>query len=116
MSIDPFVPFDGADLSTSPNDPLWFFHHSNIERIFQDWTMSTGEGEATEDDPCGGYGDDALEYHGLHEPFYPPFDVNGDCQDDTPYDVCAEFYGDHPYTYDEFPSESSSNNTNSTRF
>ena len=109
-SAGAFVPekafaFDGADLLTSPNDPVWFLHHSQVERIHQAWQYSVGEGIATPDDPCGKY--DVPNYtqvrlHGQNEPFYPKFSSTIS----TPAEMCSSFYrGDDPlYVYDSYPS------------
>jgi hypothetical protein len=38
-----FVGGDMVDLSTSPADPLFWFHHSNVDRIWAQWSSIWGE-------------------------------------------------------------------------
>jgi len=39
-----FVGGDMTTLSTSPGDPLFWFHHSNVDRIWAQWSSIWGEG------------------------------------------------------------------------
>ncbi|KAJ8605754.1 hypothetical protein CTAYLR_008481 [Chrysophaeum taylorii] len=111
---DSLVRFDGADLATSPNDPVFYLHHSNIERIWQAWAFKTGRFVATIADPCGGYDEETPEGHGIREPFYPKIDMvdaatneilpdGADGIPDTPYVVCRALYANPPYEYDTYP-------------
>lgn len=43
------------DFDTSPNDPLWFSHHAQLDRLHYYWMQYIGEALATDEDPCGGY-------------------------------------------------------------
>ena len=38
-----FVGGDMTNLNTSPGDPLFFFHHSNVDRIWAQWSSIWGE-------------------------------------------------------------------------
>jgi len=100
---DKFINFDGADLSTSPNDPVWLLHHSQVERIHQAWQYSIGAEIATSDDPCGKYNVPnftQVRLHGLHESFYPQFSSTIY----SPAEMCLKFYrGDPLYVYDSYP-------------
>ncbi|KAJ8612674.1 hypothetical protein CTAYLR_002131 [Chrysophaeum taylorii] len=98
-----FVPFDGSDLATSTNDPVFFAHHAQVDRIYQAWITTTTETNvATILDPCGGYDEDPPPGHGLHDPLYPLIDLvdehykinpkGGDGKPDTAFDVCRAFY------------------------
>jgi len=95
--------FDGADVYTSPNDPVWFLHHSQVERIHQAWQYNVGAGIATSDDPCGKYdvpNFTQVRLHGLHESFYPQFSSTIY----SPAEMCLKFYrGDPLYVYDSYP-------------
>lgn len=51
-----------ADFDTSPNDPLWFSHHANLDRLHYYWLQLVGESIATDDDPCGIYYGGATVY------------------------------------------------------
>ena len=46
---------DMYDFDTSPNDPLWFSHHANLDRLHYYWMEYIGDSIATGDDPCGEY-------------------------------------------------------------
>ena len=46
---------DMGDVATSPNDPLFFSHHANLDRIYYLWRLKTGDKLATVEDPCGLY-------------------------------------------------------------
>lgn len=46
---------DVLDFETSPNDPLWFSHHANLDRLRYYWQERTGDSLATDEDPCGNY-------------------------------------------------------------
>jgi hypothetical protein len=46
---------DFLDIATSPNDPLWFSHHANLDRLFYLWMKGTGNLLANTSDPCGGF-------------------------------------------------------------
>ena len=46
---------DFLDFDTSPNDPLWFSHHAQLDRLHYYWMQYIGEALATDEDPCGGY-------------------------------------------------------------
>eukprot|EP01035_Chromulina_nebulosa_P018469 gene18469-24179_t len=74
---------DIKDPITSPNDPLWFSHHAQLERLYYTWRQSTGDKLATTSDPCGiFYGKNAVNPqpsgHNLNDVFYPYFYLGGD--------------------------------------
>ena len=46
---------DVLDFFTSPNDPLWFSHHAQLDRLHYYWMQLIGEALVTDEDPCGGY-------------------------------------------------------------
>jgi hypothetical protein len=55
---------DVYDLTTSPNDPIFFLHHGFIEKAYYEWRQTVGANIWTSDDPCGKYyaDEDGLEY------------------------------------------------------
>eukprot|EP01035_Chromulina_nebulosa_P018954 gene18954-24762_t len=74
---------DFEDPITSPNDPLWFSHHSQLERLYYTWRQLTGDKLATTSDPCGiFYGRSVTNPqpagHNLNDLFYPYFYLGGD--------------------------------------
>jgi len=95
--------YDGGDIVTSPNDPVWLLHHSQVERMHQAWQFSVGTGIATPDDPCGKYNVPnftQVRLHGLYEPLYPQFSSTAN----NPAEMCLNFYrGDPLYVYDSYP-------------
>ncbi len=44
---------DIKDPITSPNDPLFFSHHANLDRMYLDFRKKLGDSLATDEDPCG---------------------------------------------------------------
>jgi len=46
---------DMLDVYTSPNDPIFFSHHTMLDRLYAIWRNEVGEDLATEDDPCGNF-------------------------------------------------------------
>ena len=69
---------DMMDPITSPNDPLFFSHHGNLDRMYWEYRAKTGDALATESDPCGGfYGKEVTtpqpEGHDLNDVLSPSF-------------------------------------------
>ncbi len=69
---------DMMDPITSPNDPLFFSHHANLDRLYYNWKIQIGDSLATVDDPCGTfYGGNTTNPqpagHNLNDVFTPPF-------------------------------------------
>ena len=79
---------------TSPNDPIFFLHHCNIDRIWAAWQVgkSTDDYQPQTGGPCG---------HNLNDPMYP---WNGQDSVDvvTPADVW-DYRNDMEYEYDALP-------------
>eukprot|EP01036_Dinobryon_divergens_P028190 gene28190-37093_t len=69
---------DMLDVFTSPQDPLFFSHHANLDRIFYFWRKRIGDSLATAEDPCGIFYGNDTHYpqppgHNLNDHFSPPF-------------------------------------------
>lgn len=95
---------DGANLAISPTDPLFFLHHSQVERMYHMWYQNVGVNLMTDDDPCGGFDTDNVPVgHELHTPFHPHLTylqtTTGSF--DTPADVCRLLYTNAPYEYQQ---------------
>ena len=102
------VVLDMMDLYSSPNDPIFFAHHSQIERIFQAWALETGSQRATEEDPCGGYDDCGPDPcppgTDLHGPIAPLVNIFGTQGGESSFSACKNLYnGKAPYRYSVSP-------------
>ena len=56
---------DFADAATSPNDPVFFFHHANLDRLLMTWQQARF---ANDEDPTSGYPTDTFcDGHALND-------------------------------------------------
>jgi hypothetical protein len=57
---------DFADVWTSPNDPIFFFHHANVDRHFMTWQLQQN---ATQGNDFAGFPSTSIPCygHGLHD-------------------------------------------------
>jgi len=91
---------------TSPLNPVFFAHHSEVERIHQAWHLQLGVYSELNVDPCGGYNVTWKDYTqpplmGLHDTFA----IHVSDLYSTPAKACEYFYGDNlKFIYDSFPS------------
>lgn len=104
---------DFYDANTSPNDPLWWSHHANLDRLWWQWKKEKGDALATDDDYCGNYYGGETVYpqpvgHNLWQKFYPEFyafrsiDEISALGGLTINEACYYFNTERmPYTYDE---------------
>jgi hypothetical protein len=104
---------DFWDANTSPNDPIWWSHHANLDRMWWQWNIQTGNDLATDDDNCGKfYGgvvkDPQPVGHNLYQKFYPEFyafrsiDEISTLGGLTINEACYYFNTNRlPYSYDE---------------
>ncbi|MFD2884266.1 tyrosinase family protein [Pseudomonas lini] len=67
-------------LSSSPNDPVFFLHHCNVDRLWAAWQAKHPAAAYV---PAGN-APDTLKFHRIDDPMYSPFPEKGD----TP--GCAE--------------------------
>lgn len=73
---------DLTDPATSPNDPLFFSHHAQLDRLWYQWKVNTGDAKATTADPCAGFYGTAVTSpqpsgHNLADTFFPYFYLGG---------------------------------------
>jgi tyrosinase len=96
------------DLYTSPTDPLFFGHHGNLDRLFYQWRVETGESLATDEDPCGDfYGTQTVPQptgHNLNDVMYPSYyTFEGVSEPLSLAQACYYLQPSRaPYTYDRF--------------
>lgn len=95
------------DPITSPNDPLFFSHHANLERLYYKWRQQTGDALASSSDPCGSYYGSYVTKpqpsgHNLEDVFYPYFYAFGSTEPLTVSGACTylQTANNIYYTYD----------------
>lgn len=83
--------------STSPNDPIFFLHHCNVDRIWARWQARNNRTVADylpqSGGPCG---------HNVNDPMYP-WDGIASADIVTPNDVW-DYQGNRGYSYDPAPA------------
>jgi len=97
---------DASDVHTAPNDPIFFVHHAQLDRLYYRWRLETGEALVTEDDPCGNfYGEQRNPQppgHNINDVMYPSFYTFRD--NGVPLtlgDVCYYLHSERiPYRYE----------------
>ena len=96
---------DFADAATSPNDPVFFFHHANLDRLLTAWQLRHARVDPATDFPFKGH----CPGHGRHDvvnsawPFHSLGLASKSLEDDeAPYknSLLMQSLG-RAYTYDD---------------